>query len=78
MVKQVCEIRKDRTASVVEPLRTSTGEAEVNYGSVLMVFHNDRVERWAAVDKRMVVEHWNPSAQMPTSTPVLGLGERVL
>jgi hypothetical protein len=74
-VKEVCEVRKDRTASVVESLRSSTGKAEVKDGSLVLVFQDDRVERWTAVGARMVVEHWAASAQFPCGTPVLGIGE---
>jgi hypothetical protein len=74
-VKEVCEVRKDRSASVVEPLRTSTGTAEVKDGSVVIVYQDDRVERWTPVGKRMVVEHWYPGAQFPSGTPVLGIAE---
>jgi hypothetical protein len=74
-VKEMCEVRKDRTVSVVEPLRTSTGKAEVKDGSVVLVYQDDRVERWTPIGKRMVVEHWYPGAQFPSGTPVLGIAE---
>ena len=74
-VKEVCQIRKDRTASVAEPLRTSNGKVEVKDGSVVIVYQDDRVERWTPVGKRMVVEHWYPSARFPSGTPVLGIAD---
>jgi hypothetical protein len=74
-VKEVCEIRTDGTASVVEPLRSSAGKAEVKGGSIVLVFQDDRVERWTPVGARMIVEHWAASAQFPSGTPVLGIGE---
>jgi hypothetical protein len=74
-VKEVCEVRKDRTASVTEPARTSTAKVEVNDGSVLFLYEDDRVERWTPVGKRMVVEHWHPGAPFPSGTPVLGIAE---
>src|SRR5262249_11548160 len=74
-VKEVCEVRKDRTASVTEPLRTSTGKAEVKGGSAVIVYADDRVERWTPFGNRLVVEHWNPGAQFPSGTPVLGIAE---
>jgi hypothetical protein len=74
-VKEACEIRKDGTASVMEPLRTSIGKAEVKEGSVVFVFEDDRIERWKPVSGKMVVEHWASSAQFPSGTPVLGIGE---
>jgi hypothetical protein len=76
-VTEVCEIREDGTASVVEPLRTSGGKATVKGSSVVIVFEDDRVERWTPVGKRLVVEHWFPGSQLPTATPVLGIAERV-
>ncbi len=74
-VKEVCQIRTDRTASVVEPLRTSNGMAEVKGGAVVIVYQDDRVERWSPVGKRMVVEHWHPGGPFPSGTPVLGIAE---
>jgi hypothetical protein len=74
-VKEACEIRKDGTASVVEPLRSSAGKVEVKDGSVVLAFQDDRIERWTPVGARMVVEHWAASAQFPSGTPVFGIGE---
>lgn len=73
-VTETCEIRQDGTASVVEPLRSSNGKAEVKDGSVVIFFADDRVERWTTVGKRQVVEHWAASAQYPGASPVLGIG----
>jgi len=73
-VKEVCDVRRNGTASVVEPLRSSTGNAEAKEGSVVLVFQDDRVERWTPVGSRMVVEHWAASVQFPAGTPVLGIG----
>jgi len=71
----VCEVRKDGTASVVEPLRTAGGKAARKGSSVVIVYDDDRVERWTPVGKRLVVEHWFPASQLPTATPVLGIAE---
>lgn len=76
-VIEVCEIREDGTAFVVEPLRASGGKAAVKGGSVVIVFEDDRVERWTPVGRRLVVEHWFPGSQLPTATPVLGIAERI-
>jgi hypothetical protein len=76
-VSQVCEIRPDGTASVMEPLRTSDGKATVKGGAVVLAFADDRVERWTPVGKRHVVEHWFPGSQVPAVTPVLGIAERL-
>ena len=73
-VNEVCEIRKDGTSSVVEPLRSSRGKAELKDRAVVIFFEDDRVERWTQVGKRFVVEHWAASAQFPFGTPVLGIG----
>jgi hypothetical protein len=76
-VTEVCDIGKDGTASVVEPVLISGGKAVVNGSSVRMVFENGRVQRWTPVGKRFVVEHWFPGSQFPTATPgVLGVAER--
>lgn len=74
-VKEVCEIRKDRRVSVVEPMRTAIGRAQIKDGSVLIVYQDDRIERWTPVGKKMLVEHWHPSALFPSGTPVLGFAE---
>jgi hypothetical protein len=74
-VKEVCQIRTDRTASVAEPLRTSSGKVEIKDGSVVIVYQDDRVERWTPVGKRMAVEHWHPGAPFPSGMPVLGIAD---
>jgi hypothetical protein len=75
-VTEVCEVRKDGTAIVVEPVRLS-GKAAVNGGTVVMVFENGRVQRWTPVGKRYVVEHWFPGSQFPTAAPgTHGIAER--
>jgi hypothetical protein len=76
-VTEVCEIGKDGTASVVEPVRISGGKAVVNGSSVVIVFEGGRVQRWTPVGKRLVVEHWFPGTHFPTASPgVLGIAER--
>jgi hypothetical protein len=72
-VRQVCEIRKDCSASVVEPLRTSTGRAQVKGGAAVIVYKDDRVERWTRTAKGVVVEHWFPGRQFPSGMPVRGI-----
>jgi hypothetical protein len=74
-VKEMCQIREDRTASVAEPLRTSDGKVEIQDGSVVIVYQDDQVERWTPVGKRMVVQHWHPGAPFPSGTPVLGIAD---
>ena len=74
-VKEVCQIRTDRTASIAEPLRTSRGKVEIKDGAVAIVYQDDRVERWTPVGNRMVVEHWHPGAPFPSGRPVLGIAE---
>jgi hypothetical protein len=75
-VKEACEVNRDGEASVAEPLRTSAGKVEVKDDSVVLVFQDDRVERWTPVGSRMVVEHWATRAQFPTGRPVLGIGQK--
>jgi hypothetical protein len=62
-------------ASVAEPLRNSNGKVEVEDGRVVIVYQDDRAERWTPVGKRMVVEHWYPGARFPSGTPVLGIAD---
>lgn len=74
---EACEIGADGTASVSEPQRSSTGKAKQQDGGlVLVVFNDDRTERWTAIGKRFVVEHWFPASQFPSVAPVLGIAER--
>jgi hypothetical protein len=75
-VNQVCTIRKDVTASVVEPQRSSGGKWTATGGLIVIVYEDDRIERWTPVGKRFVVEHWFPATQMSTGRPVLGIAER--
>jgi hypothetical protein len=75
-VKEDCDVNKDGATSVVEPLRSSTGKAEVKDDSVVLIFEDDRVERWTPVGAKMVVEHWAASAQFPAGKPVLGIGRK--
>jgi hypothetical protein len=75
-VIEVCEIRKDGTASVVEPKRTSPGKATIKDNAIMIAFEDDRLERWRPVGKRMVVEHWHPGSHEPAVTPVLGVAVR--
>jgi hypothetical protein len=76
-VTEVCDIQKDGTASVVEPVRIPGGKAVATGGAVIILFDNGRVQRWTPVGKRLVVEHWFPGSRFPTAAPgVLGIAER--
>lgn len=75
-VSQVCQLREDGTASVVEPQRSSAGKSEVKQGATVIVYADDRVERWTPIGPRRVVEHWFPASRYPQGTPVLGVAER--
>lgn len=75
-VIETCQIREDRTASVVEPLRNSTGTVEARGDSFVIAFADDRAKRWTPVGKKFVVEHWFPASRVPVATPVLGIAER--
>ena len=75
-VVETCEIKKDGTASVVEPRRTASGKVTVKDGAFLVAFEDDRLERWTPVGKCLVVEHWYPASKIPVVMPVLGIGER--
>ena len=74
-VVELCVLGKDQTASVWEPRRQAAGKIEVRDGRVLVVYDDDRLERWAPVGRRAVVEHWARAADYPGKPPVLGIAE---
>jgi hypothetical protein len=74
-VNEVVDIGNGGESSVEEPQRRCVGMAEVQGGSVVITFGDDRVERWTLVGKRYVVEHWFLASRLPTVTPVLGIAE---
>lgn len=75
-VTEVCWIGNDGTAAVNEPRRQSAGRAVVQGRSAVVTFDDDRLERWTWDGTRLVVEHWCPSSQFPTATPVVGVAKR--
>ncbi|MFL5340376.1 MAG: hypothetical protein ACJ8F7_09510 [Gemmataceae bacterium] len=74
-VTERVEAKSDGTVAVSEPARSAGGKATALQGSVLLVYEDDRVERWPPVGRRMVVEHWFPAAQFPNGTPVRGIAD---
>jgi hypothetical protein len=74
-VTETCEIGKSGTASVAEPRRTSGGKVTVQGGAVVVVYDDDRVERWTPVGRKAVVEHWYPGSAFPCGRPVLGIAK---
>jgi hypothetical protein len=74
-VVEKVEIKKDGTASVTEPARSSDGKVTSTQGSFLFVCEDGRVERWTPVGKRTVVEHWASIDQMPNGPPVKGIAD---
>jgi hypothetical protein len=66
-VVETCEVRKDGSATVVEPLRSSR----------VIVCDDDRTERWRPDGKRMAVEHFFPGSQYPAGKAVRGIARRV-
>jgi len=68
-------VKTDATAEVSEPARSSGGKVTTIAGTALVVFDDDRVERWTKVGSRMVVEHWFPAAQFPNGTHVRGIAD---
>lgn len=75
-VIETCIVRPDRLMSVVEPLRASAGQIKTtNSGALLVIFEDDRAERWTRCGQRMIVEHWFPASQFPPTAPVLGIGQ---
>jgi hypothetical protein len=75
-VVETCSIQKDGKASVDEPKRTSDGKVTVKDGIAILVFKDDRIERWTPIGRRMIVEHWFPPTQFPNGGRVLGIAER--
>ena len=75
-VVETCEVRRDGTASVTEPRRSSPGKAEDRGGAVVITFNDDRVERWTVRGGRVVVEHWFPASQYPSGARVRGAARR--
>src|SRR4051812_28130631 len=55
-VVETCEVKKEGTASVVEPRRTAAAKVTVKGGAFVIACEDDRLERWTPVGKRMVVE----------------------
>jgi hypothetical protein len=56
-IAQACEFRRDGTATVAEPGRAAGARVTPLAGALLVVYEDDRVERWTPVGRRMVVEH---------------------
>jgi hypothetical protein len=76
-VIESCEVRGDGSASESETLRSSEGKVSQQAGAIVITFADERVERWTAVDKRMVVEHWCPASACPAGERVMGIADRV-
>jgi hypothetical protein len=76
-VAEVCEVGQDGAASVAEPRRSSGGKVTARDGAVVVVYDDDRVERWTPVGRKAVVEHWYPGAAFPSGEPVRGIARRV-
>jgi hypothetical protein len=76
-VIESCEVHNDGSASESETLRSSEGKVSQQGGVIVVTFADDRVERWTAVGKRMVVEHWFPAAAYPAGEKVVGIADRV-
>ncbi len=76
-VVETVEVGRSGAVYVAEPKRTSTGLVTVKTVAFVLVFDDDRVERWTPVGQRMVVEHWFPGSSFPNGTPVRGIAEQV-
>ena len=72
-VVEACDVRADWTACESEPKRSADGKAELKDNALVIRFADDRVERWTAIDKRMVVEHFFPGGEYPAGSRVLGI-----
>jgi hypothetical protein len=77
-VTEVCEIHKDSTVSVLEPVQIPGRKGAATSSCVVIMFENGRVQRWTPVGKRLVVEHWFPGSHTrAAAAEVLGIAERV-
>jgi hypothetical protein len=76
-VIEMCEVKADGTAYEREPNRSSDGKVEVVDGAIVITFADDRVERWTAIDKQMVVEHWCPARSYPEGKGVVGIANQM-
>lgn len=77
-VVEKCTVHPDGTASVVEPLRSSAGKPNwEETESFVIVFADDRTERWTTVGNKIIVEHWYPSSRFPNGDRVLGIAKKV-
>ena len=75
-VSETCTIERSGKAELKEPLRKAKGQLEENERGVsIIMFDDDRIERWTPVGKRYIVEHWFPGSQYPKAPPVLGIAE---
>jgi hypothetical protein len=75
-VVESCNLRKDGTASVVEPARSSGGKAEDKNKAVVITFDDGRIERWSDSGTSVKVEHWYPASGYPSGPSVLGSARR--
>jgi hypothetical protein len=75
-VVETTTVRRDGASSIVEPARQSVGWATTRGNAAVIVYRDDRTERWTQVGERLVVEHWFPSSQFPREKPVIGIAER--
>lgn len=76
-VIEICEVKADGRAFEREPNRSSDGKVEVVDGAIVITFADDQVERWTAIDKRMVIEHWCPAQSYPAGKSVLGIADKL-
>ncbi len=75
-VVETCEVRADWTACESEPKRSADGKAEYKDNALVIIFGDDRVERWTTIDRRVVVEHFYPVSEFPAGHRVLGIADR--
>lgn len=76
-VVEKCELRKDGTAFVAEPARSSGGTTQAKGNAVVITFADDRVERWSVSGASVVVEHWFPASRYPAGPSVRGTARRL-
>jgi hypothetical protein len=76
-VVETCIVCPDGTTAVSEPNRTASGKPEIRDGQTVIVFDDNRIERWTVVGDKRVVEHYPSADQFTAGARVLGIAERI-
>lgn len=63
------QFRPDGSVNWTEKDRTTLGKATAKDGVIVVVYPDDRTERMTWSGRRLIVEHWVPSANYPAKFP---------